>query len=209
MLMHEFSHQNALVLADVYPYEVKLAAYYASTLKVLTHPRFRTDDDSVTFATTAFRQLRAVANPWHQPQHHRKVGGEQLVTTLGESVPTRLASVFRNIVLDYYGIVAVKQKKIEARFFAEKLNLNSDLRHAVRELFGSVKEIVLSAIRVITYVPQNRSGKRGWWTEFRRCARNYRLSNGYMIRLTTTFCLFAMKTWSWTQCRPENSSTSF
>jgi hypothetical protein len=143
LLMSDLSQQSSVVLANVYPYEVKLGAYYAATLKVLTYARSRTDDDSITFAATAFNQLRAVANPWHQPHHHRLVAGEQLARLFSDSVPTRLRSTFRSIVLDYYGIVAVNQNKLEARYFAEKLNLNQELRAAVRELFGSIREIVL------------------------------------------------------------------
>lgn len=143
LLMHDFARRGAFVVADTYPFEVKLASYAAATLKVLTHSTSRTTDEALTFSHLAFRELRAVSIPWNQPSLHRAVGGPQLEQFFRASLPRTLATTFRNMVLDYYGIIGAHQQKTSASYFAEKLTLSQDLRNAVRDVFGEVREIVL------------------------------------------------------------------
>ena len=143
MLMREFAHQPPIVVANTYPYEVKIASYYAATLEVLCRQRYQTDTSSDQFAEMAFNDLRAVPNPWNQPELNQVVGGPHLTRFFEETVPSRLTAMFQGIVQEYYDMIKVTQGKCKARYFAEKSQISGPLRHAVRDLFGEVREIVL------------------------------------------------------------------
>jgi hypothetical protein len=143
LLMQEFAQQPEIVAAGVYPYETKLAAYFAATLSVLAHPRSFTDEDANIFGELAFKQQRAVANPWNQPLLHQAIAGEHLARLFRDSIPQRLKSVFNLIMQDYYGIIGVHDKKQDPIYFAEKSVLSENIRQAIRDLFGPTKEIVL------------------------------------------------------------------
>lgn len=143
MLMREFAHQPSIVVANTYPYEVQIASYYAATLEVLRRPRFQTDNDSLVFAESAFNDMRAMPNPWNQPELSQVVGGPYLTRFMDETVPSRLAATFRGIVLEYYDMIKVSQDKLTVGYFAEKSQIDGTLRQATRDLFGGVKEIVL------------------------------------------------------------------
>jgi hypothetical protein len=143
LLMQEFAQQPEIVTAGVYPYEIKLAAYFAATLSVLTHPRSSTDEDANIFGELAFKQQRAVANPWNQPLLHRAIAGEHLARLFRDSIPQRLKSAFNQIIQDYYGTIGVHDKKQDPIYFAEKSILSENIRQAMQDLFGPAKEIAL------------------------------------------------------------------
>ena len=143
LLMHEFAARPSIVVADAYPYEVKLASYYASAFDVLTHQRMRTDMDSITFAEEAFDRLRLGPNPWNQSHLHDMVGGPYTESLFTNTMPARLAALFQDTVNDFYEGVRIAQGKSSVSYFAEKSVIHREMRPAMRRLFGEFKELIL------------------------------------------------------------------
>ena len=143
MLMREFLNQPIMVVADAYPYEIKLASYYACAFKILTDPKTVSDKDIDEFAVVAFNDRRLVINPWNQPELLLGVGGDHLVRMCMTRAPDLLADTFSRIVQDYYGTIAVGQGKSAPGYFAEKTVLQGEIRQALRDMAGDVKELIL------------------------------------------------------------------
>ncbi len=143
LLMKQLLGHPEVAVADTIPFEVEIMTYYVTALSVLLPPRFDGTHDDPDMAEAALETGQIGRNPWNRPALHYTVGGEELERLYTESVPLRMASLFRNIVLDYYGIVARKSEKRQARFLAEKCGLSDNTRLGIRGLMGEVKEIVL------------------------------------------------------------------
>jgi len=143
LLMRLLSGHPEVVVAEAYPYEIELMSYYVTALHVMGSPSFDEAPDKPDMAEAALASCAIGGNPWNVPALHRIVGGDELERMFAESVTRHFSSLFRNIVLDYYGIVARKSDKREARFLAEKCGLNENVRHGIRGVMGEVKEIVL------------------------------------------------------------------
>ena len=139
-LMSQFVDHPEIVLGDNYPFEIKYASYYAVAYHVLMS---RATTDNPDFAEEAMSRLAIGGNPWHRPEFHRVVGGNQLERFFNDSVPTRMLDLFRSLVLDAYGIIAVDRGKPAARWFVEKTSPAAAVRHGMRDMFGDVREIVL------------------------------------------------------------------
>jgi hypothetical protein len=139
-LMSQFVDHPEIVLGDNFPFEIKYASYYAVAYYVLTS---RATTDNPDFAEEAMSRLLIGGNPWHHPDYHRVVGGNHLEWFFNDSVPTRIMDLFRSLVLDAYGIIAVDRGKPAARWFVEKTSLADAVRLGIRGMFGEVREIVL------------------------------------------------------------------
>lgn len=142
-LMQDFIRQPAIAVADNYPFETKLAAYYAATLRAMTMPKYEVGEEVLEVLSATHEQGHVVSNPFNAPGLHQALGGEPLVRLFRDSIPERLAGTLRGIVLDIYGQIASHQGKTQARFFAEKGILNEDSRQNIRWAFGHIREIVL------------------------------------------------------------------
>ena len=142
LLMNEFSRQPEIAIADSYPYEVKLLAYYASLYNILVSTK-KTGGDDTIFAEVAEVEMKIGRNPWNSPDIHHIVGGNQAERLFADSVPERIGALIRGIVADYYGIISVHKAKPTARFFAEKSSLEENVRFGIRNIFGEIREIVL------------------------------------------------------------------
>ncbi len=140
VFMSELARQAEIVVADIYPFEVKLASYYTAVLRVLSGMRF---EDDVDFAENAEASLLIGGNPWNRPHVLQAIGGRQLERLFGDSIPGRLNDQFRQIVLDSYGVIGVERGKDAPRYFAEKSPVNPDIRRGIRAMFGEVREILL------------------------------------------------------------------
>jgi len=143
LLMKWLLRHPDVVVADAYPYEIKLASYYASALKVLITPKISDSAADPDFVENATSLLQIGRNPWNSPILLRALGGHELQRLLEESVPDRLASLFRAIILDAYGAIRIAQSKIGAPFFAEKCMLDEDVGYGIRSIMGEVREIVM------------------------------------------------------------------
>ena len=95
--MQEFSRQPSVALADTYPYEVKLMAYYGTALRTLTGGWHDAQNLGTRFSEIASQQSRLVPNPWNLPLLHRAIGGSHLERLFRDTVPDRMAEVFRGI----------------------------------------------------------------------------------------------------------------
>jgi hypothetical protein len=143
LLMRHLSGHPEVVVADAYPYEVELMAYYVTALNVMAAPRFDGTQDKPDMVEEALETCAIGGNPWNIPALHRHVGGDELERMFAESVPLHLSSLFRTVVLDYYSIAARKSDKRQVRFIAEKCGLSEHIRHGIRGVMGEIKEIVL------------------------------------------------------------------
>ena len=141
--MRQLADHPEVVVADIYPYELELMTYYVAALGVLLAPRFTGTEDDPDLIDGARETGLIGRNPWNRPSLHLAVGGPELERLFDESIPMRLSGLYRNIILDCYGIIARKAEKRQARYMAEKCGLSDDARHGIRALLGDVREIVL------------------------------------------------------------------
>jgi hypothetical protein len=143
LLMNRLMPHPEISVAGIYPYEIKLAAYYISALRILSATRHDFEPEDPDFVESATLTRRLGRNPFNRPSMHNLLGGPELQRLFSESVPRRLSSVMADTVLDYYRAVAVHGGKTDARFFAEKCSLLDDVRYGFRAMMGPVREIVL------------------------------------------------------------------
>jgi hypothetical protein len=111
LLMKQLLDRPEIAVADTFPFEIELMTYYASALSVLLVPRFDGAEADPDLAEAALATARIGRNPWNRPALHRAIGGEELARMFAESVPLRMSSLFKNIILDYYGPIARKAGK--------------------------------------------------------------------------------------------------
>jgi hypothetical protein len=142
MLMQEFATHPEIVISNSYPFEVKLASYYAAAWSVLSASSYLPGEMEMEFATHASKDFLIGRNPWNRSDLLTRTGGDNAARLIHESFPNRLGDLFRSIVEDYYSIVSIANQ-VPARLFAEKSPINEPVRQACRALFGAVKEIVL------------------------------------------------------------------
>lgn len=140
MLMNEFSHHAEIVVGNTYPYEVKHAAYYAAAHRVVALPP---PVDNPDFAEAAEKTWTICGNPANRPDISESLGGPRMGHLFQQAIPRRLSDLFREFVVEAYGVMAVEQGKPDPRFFAEKTSLADNVRHGIRNMFGAVREIVL------------------------------------------------------------------
>ena len=144
MLMQEFAGHPEIVVADTYPFEIKLTSYYAATLNVLSAPTFVPSKVEREFAAYACRDLIAGRNPWNRPALLNMVGSNHAARMIGRTFPDRLRDLFRSTIEEYYAIIAEEGGRgSSAHLFAEKGVLEEPVRHASRAMFGGLKEIVM------------------------------------------------------------------
>jgi hypothetical protein len=142
LLMQEFAAHPDIAVATAYPFEFKLASYYAATWHVLTQSTSVPTSDEVDFAPRSTRDLLIGRNPWNRPDLLHSLGGAQTASLIGKIFPSRLGQFLRSIVEENYEIIAAGNGK-SPHFFAEKSVLDEIVRQAYRNLFPDTKEIVL------------------------------------------------------------------
>lgn len=129
-------------VASHYPYEVRVATYYAHAHHVLTS----LGDHRRSSSPTEFMrdQFSLSYNPFNHPEFH------DIFTSVGKTahyfdghVKARTYQFFRQLALDFYKLVAADQGKLQASHFAEKCELNYRFRSVFRKLFPETKEIIL------------------------------------------------------------------
>jgi hypothetical protein len=143
LLMSEFVHQPGIVVAGQYPFETKLLSYYAAAFRALAanEDRVNSTDPDRMFATE--NQKIIGHNPYNAPGHHSFARDRaRFEAFFEEAVPARLATLFRDLVLQYYELAKTDSGKPSARFFAEKGVLDQVPRQAARLFFGDVREII-------------------------------------------------------------------
>jgi hypothetical protein len=144
LLMSELLRHPRIVVADRYPYEIKLLSYYAAALKVLTAEMDRTNSTTPDNLFDRIGRYRVGHNPFNSPGFYSIVANRAGMARLFEErIPLVYARGFREVIEEYYDLVRIDQDKREAMYFAEKVDLNEAARSGPRVLFGTVKEIAM------------------------------------------------------------------
>ena len=142
LLMRRLANDPAIVIADAYPYEMKLLTYYGRALEVLTGRGDR--ENSVAPNTIFANPYQLGLNPFHHPEMESTFPRRELLYDFfGRQSAERLGGAFHDIISDFYREMQLHQRKTGARFFAEKCDLFTPVRNFARLIFGGVREIVL------------------------------------------------------------------
>ena len=142
-MMNRLSQSQGIVAGELYPFETRLLAYYASVYKVLTasadlerstHPD-RLEGDGFHVGSNPFGHADYAANFSDRARFN---------AFFAAAVPHSLAETLRGLVLSYYALLADDQGKRGVRFLAEKNNnFDEYVSRFTRLLFGDVREIVM------------------------------------------------------------------
>ena len=143
LLMSRLSQSPEICVGALYPFEIRMLAYYATAFRVLTAPA---DLQRSTHPDALEGNGYAVGfNPFSHADFAPVFNDRAAFAAFfaGE-VPNTLAAAMRRIVVTYYRTLAADQDKNGSRMFAEKNNnLDESTRQFTRYLFGGVKELVL------------------------------------------------------------------
>src|SRR5438067_875588 len=144
LLMHEFLRHPEILVAGSYPFEMKLINYYAAAFRALAgnEDRVHSTDPDHMFAEQNRKLIGH--NPCNSPGHHGFARDRGAFERFFENtIPERLATVFRDLILEYYALVRSDGDKPAPLFFAEKSALDDAPRQAARRFFGEIREVVL------------------------------------------------------------------
>ncbi len=141
LLMKEFLGHPDFVVADVYPYEVKLASYYVSAYRVLAGQA--APDRDPGFVAQAANKALIGRNPFNEAAQLRLIGRGRLEPVFEGQFNAQIAALFRTTIESYYDEVAEAMGRKQAAFFAEKAMLDEELRAGLRMLLGPLREIIM------------------------------------------------------------------
>ncbi|HVC61802.1 MAG TPA: sulfotransferase [Acetobacteraceae bacterium] len=142
LLMRRLGNAPEIVIADSYPFEMKLLTYYAHALEVLTTASSVKDQTSLADLTFNLHQL--ALNPFHHPELERLYPERaMLYQFFGRRTAARISMAFRDIIDEFYHDMRAFAQKFTARFFAEKCDVFTPARNFARLVYQGVKEILL------------------------------------------------------------------
>lgn len=142
LLMRRLGNGREIVIADLYPFEMKMLTYYGYALEVLTTASHPTKYMSLDELTKNPYQLGL--NPFHHAQMEKVYPNPSLLHQFfGPRTAAWLRPAFRNIIDDFYRDMQIHGHKPRARFFAEKCDVFTSARDFARLAFDGVKEILL------------------------------------------------------------------
>jgi len=142
VLMRRLGNAREIVIADDYPFEMKLLTYYSYALEVLTTASSVKQPIGLDDLTRNPQRLGL--NPFHHPQMERVYSvADHLYYAFGRRAAMRLAPAFRGIIDDFYRDMQVHTGKPRARYFAEKCDVFTAARNFARLAFAGVREIML------------------------------------------------------------------
>jgi hypothetical protein len=142
LLMDILSGHDGIIVARHYPYEVKVALYYAMAAQIMTN---RGDHEKSGSPTEFMRQHFSLPfNPYNHAQFNDVFNDEFTARWLFDIHLTKRTNDFcRSVAMDYYNMLSTTQNKTNALYFAEKSELNDAFRARLRAIFPELKEIVL------------------------------------------------------------------
>jgi hypothetical protein len=142
VLMQHLARHPGIVVADRYPFEIKLISYYSRAYQVLVS---RADRGRSSTPTTIEADPYFVGfNPFNRPGFYSIAKNRGLLEHFFEdTVPQTLAGAFSDLLLDYYGGLKADQGKTGARFFAEKASPYGTVRQGARLFCGDARELLL------------------------------------------------------------------
>lgn len=136
-------HPN-VVVAGTRPFEIELGCYYAYALRTLAASGDHEKSLSTDRITATENRYHIGFNPYFRKGHGNVFKNP---TTLDNyminRLPPRLATAFREIILDYYEEVARDQGMNYPIYFAEKSLPERDSRLGIRYMFPKIRELVL------------------------------------------------------------------
>lgn len=143
LLMNRLGQQDEICIANLPPFELRLISYYAAAYRVLTSrsdPVRSTNPDHIE-ADRFFIGFNPFFDDNFEPAFSNR---EHFLSAFSGIIPDTLGHAFRNIILAFYRSLAYDQGKVRARYFAEKTNnIEQNVRHFARCIFGDIKELVL------------------------------------------------------------------
>jgi len=142
LLMRRLGNDPAIVMADQFPFEMKLMTYYSKAFDVLTSPgnRERSVEPDRIYNDPYYLGL----NPFHHHDFSAVFpGGETLFEFFRDTAAPLVAFSFKEIITSFYRQMRAFQGKNRAGFFAEKSSIFDPIRNFVRSIYDEAKEIVL------------------------------------------------------------------
>jgi hypothetical protein len=142
LLMQRLARHPGIVIADRYPFEIKLISYYTRAYQVLVsgEDRDRSSDPGTIVTDPYFIGF----NPFNRPGYFAIAKDRSMLQDFFErTVPQTLADAFGRLLLGYYGVLAVDQGRASARFFAEKASPDDTVRQGARLFSSGARELLL------------------------------------------------------------------
>jgi hypothetical protein len=141
-LMKLLLSHPAITGGNLYPFEVRPAAFYSNAFRVLTtasdsaphsiRDTFDVDPNVVTLNPFNHKEFRAV---FSDP--------DELGTFFRESASDTLKKAFVKVIQAFYARTAGDDPTRKIRYFAEKCDISRQSRQAMRKLYGDLREIIL------------------------------------------------------------------
>lgn len=142
MLMQHLARHPGIVVADRYPFEIKLISYYARAYQVLVSGADR--DKSSNPGTIDSDRYFIGFNPFNRPGFYSIAKDRGVLENFFErTVPQTFVGAFSQLLLDYYGGLKADQGKTGAKYFAEKVSPDETVRKGARLLCGDARELLL------------------------------------------------------------------
>ena len=142
ILMKHLLDSPSILVADKYPYEMKILTYYATAFDILTKSgnHIGSPDLGEMFSKVA----PLGPNPFNHYEYERVTPNNKAVFNFFETkVPATLTAAFKSIVQDFYAMLAEQTGQQSCVYFAEKADILHSTRAFTRMAFGGTKEIVL------------------------------------------------------------------
>lgn len=142
ILMRYLAQHPGIVVADQYPYEIKLLSYYADVARVLSMDADHQRSDT---PNAVLNDRYAIGfNPFSARPLHRFMQTPGTVDEhFGLVVPTAFLRTGGQMVMDYYRRVQADQGKRQAVYVAEKAPPRAVVRDATCLMAGQVRTILL------------------------------------------------------------------
>ena len=139
-LMRSLAGDPAIVAADSHGYGIKLMAYYAHALEVLVTPSGSSPAPRVGDEGTYV----LAPNPFHAPDYEQIFPEpRQLYAFFQKRAAAPICAAFKTVVTDFYQMLAMRQGRHAAAYFAEQSDLFDVARSFARLAFSDMREIML------------------------------------------------------------------
>jgi hypothetical protein len=159
VLMQKLAAHPAISVANLYPFETELLKYYSHAFTVLSS--FGDHEKSGRPESFIDNHRFLGANPFFMRPFQNAFKDQQRFSRFYQDfVPRELARSFRDIVAGYYLSLAEDAGKTKVSYFAEKNQLAGNARWFARNVFGTVREIVL-----IRDLRDTRCSFRSFWSK--------------------------------------------
>jgi hypothetical protein len=142
LLMQRLARHPGIVIADRYPFEIKLISYYTRAYQVLASGADR--DRSSNPGSIVTDPYFIGYNPYNRPGYFAIAKDRGVLEDFFEKkVPQTLVDALGQLLLGYYDALTVDQGKAGARFFAEKANPDETVRQGARLFSRGARELLL------------------------------------------------------------------